>query len=131
MRLLLIATSLFLLSCHHPKWSEQHAVPQYAAYTVNGVSLTAADGQRFREILLSGRVVTDSLYRISDAIVRCRKDTDDSHSDTYSVYLNEHVIYDGDWLDARTIDLEGKEVECIQITREDAEWLKRVIPQKK
>lgn len=128
--MLLCSCLTALSSCKKQRWADNHPVPSYAKYRLKDKYLSAVEGEMFRSIVLNAEVTTARLYRESDATIYCFKTAGSQKADLFSIYLDEHFIFVGDWLDARTDDMQDKNVECLRLSKGDTLLLRQLIAEK-
>lgn len=119
-----------LSGCSGEKYGNRHSVPTYKRYFIqDGRDLTTQECEQLRQLVEGSRMDSEGLYGPADVMIY--GSNDGQHvAEIYSIYLDDRVIYFGDWLDARTQAMAEKEVECLKFSRSDKHWLSSLQPKR-
>jgi len=119
----LVATIVILISCNSRKPITLIDVNLYENCIIEEVTVERDDFLKIKGIIQKGCVTTMQLYDKPNLVMFLIKKKDGAISQMLSVYQRDHVVYVGDWLDARTASMNNQSVDCILLTRSNVDWI--------
>ena len=125
-RRLFLVLGALISSCKESRYSDLHAKPKFSLIKLNHFSLKHEDEKRVIEIISNASISSDHFYDAADLLLFCYSDGGKTNPEVFSVFFKEQLIYAGDWVDARTETMKGRDVECWKISKRDIDWLNKL-----